>query len=294
MIDSADLRLVEAVRVALRQQRPLVHCLTNAVTIGRVADALAAVGALPVMASAAEEVVDMVAQADALVLNLGTPSAERWGAARLAGQRARAGGVPIALDPVGCGATRWRTEQVRALVAAVTPDIVRGNVPEVAALAGLPAPGTGVRLRGVTADDGARPHPVEDLQAAGTAAQAFAAAASRALGGATVVVTSRVQAISDGRRMVLRAGPDVPSSQLVGTGDVLTALIAACRAVEADSVASCQVAVALCSAAAGRAVGAPGVGPGTFWTRFLDALGSMPVPGGPSGRLPGERFAAPI
>ncbi len=76
----------------------------------------------------------MVAQADALVLNLGTPSAELG--KRLPGRAARAGDVPIALDPVGCRATRWRTEQSAPLVAAVTPDIVRGNVPEVAAWRG--------------------------------------------------------------------------------------------------------------------------------------------------------------
>ncbi len=66
---------------AIRERRPLVHCITNDVTVGRVADALAALGALPVMASAEEEAAEMAEQAQALLLNLGTPRAERWRAA---------------------------------------------------------------------------------------------------------------------------------------------------------------------------------------------------------------------
>src|SRR5688500_19511470 len=95
---------------ALRGRRPLVHSITNYVVMNETANAILALGALPVMAHAREEVEEMAALAGALVLNIGTLS-ERWiEAMLLAGRAAGERGIPIVLDPVGAGATRYRTE----------------------------------------------------------------------------------------------------------------------------------------------------------------------------------------
>lgn len=257
---------------AVGERRPLVHCLTNAVTVGRVADALAAFGALPVMASALEEAADMVRHAQALVLNLGTPSPDRWAAALSAGARARELGVPIVLDPVGCGATPWRTDQCRRLVAHVHPDIVRGNAPELAALAGLPAP-PGVLLRGVTARFTSAERAVSEIIAGSSEEYLrFACAVSAALGHCTVLAVGPVQALSDGHRTTHCVGQAAPLEGLVGTGDVLTALIAACRAVEPDSFQAAQAALTLFASAADEAGASSRVAPGMFWPHFMDAL----------------------
>src|SRR5438132_3421710 len=95
---------------AIRERKPLVHQITNYVVMNETANATLALGALPVMAHAPEEVEEMVALASALVLNIGTLSGHWIEAMLLAGRAANAGGVPVVLDPVGAGATRFRTE----------------------------------------------------------------------------------------------------------------------------------------------------------------------------------------
>src|SRR5690349_22504776 len=92
----------------MREQKPLVHQITNYVVMNETANATLALGALPVMAHAGEEVEEMVALANALVLNIGTLSSHWIDAMLLAGIAASAHGVPVVLDPVGAGATRYR------------------------------------------------------------------------------------------------------------------------------------------------------------------------------------------
>ncbi len=95
----------------LRERRPLVHQITNYVVMNETANATLALGALPVMAHAPQEVEEMAAAAGALVLNIGTLS-EHWVEAMLLAGKAAQG--PIVLDPVGAGATRYRTETAQA------------------------------------------------------------------------------------------------------------------------------------------------------------------------------------
>src|SRR5436305_11064716 len=99
----------------MRTRRPLVHHITNFVTMNDVANATLAIGASPVMAHAAEEVAEVARAANALCLNLGTPSPERLAAMYIAGCAANSAGVPVLLDPVGVGATSFRAESVRPL-----------------------------------------------------------------------------------------------------------------------------------------------------------------------------------
>src|SRR5205814_1384398 len=104
---------------ALRERRPLVHQITNYVVMNETANATLALGALPVMAHAREEVEEMVQLAGALVINIGTLSPHWVEAMLAAGSAANAGGVPVVLDPVGAGATTYRTETARRIPAAV-------------------------------------------------------------------------------------------------------------------------------------------------------------------------------
>ncbi|MCX6621512.1 MAG: hydroxyethylthiazole kinase, partial [Acidobacteria bacterium] len=118
----------------IRSEAPLVHNITNYVVMNTTANALLALGASPVMAHAAEEVEEMAAIARALVLNIGTLSPPWIAAMLLAGPVAVAGGKPMVLDPVGAGATRFRTETAQRLLEELRPDVVRGNASEIRAL----------------------------------------------------------------------------------------------------------------------------------------------------------------
>ena len=132
----------------LRETRPLVHQITNYVVMNETANATLAIGALPVMAHAAEEVEEMVALAGALVLNIGTLSPSWVDAMLRAGRAANERGVPVVLDPVGAGATTYRTETARKILAAVDVAVLRGNAGEIATLAGIDAEVRGVESIG--------------------------------------------------------------------------------------------------------------------------------------------------
>ena len=140
---------------AIRERKPLVHQITNYVVMNETANATLALGALPVMAHAVEEVEEMASVAGALVLNIGTLS-EHWiEAMLLAAKAANAAGVPVVLDPVGAGATRLRTETAKRILDEAEIAVVRGNAAEVATLAGREAEIRGVESIGA-ADSGAR------------------------------------------------------------------------------------------------------------------------------------------
>src|SRR6266566_4672498 len=128
----------------LRERKPLVHQITNYVVMNETANATLALGALPVMAHAREEVEEMVRLAGALVINIGTLS-PHWVEAMLsAGKVANRAGIPVVLDPVGAGATSYRTETAGRILDEVEVSVLRGNAGEIATLVGVKAEVRGV------------------------------------------------------------------------------------------------------------------------------------------------------
>src|SRR6476660_9786628 len=123
----------------LRERKPLVHQITNYVVMNETANATLALGALPVMAHAREEVEEMAAIAGALVLNIGTLSPHWVEAMLLAGRVANERGIPVVLDPVGAGATTYRTETAKRILDEIDVTVLRGNAGEVATLVGVDA-----------------------------------------------------------------------------------------------------------------------------------------------------------
>src|SRR5881398_3587039 len=183
----------------LRERKPLVHQITNYVVMNETANATLALGALPVMAHAREEVEDMVALAGALVLNIGTLSPHWVEAMLLAGRAANEHGVPVVLDPVGAGATRFRTETARRLLDEVKIAVLRGNQGEVATLVGVEA-----EVRGGESADLAR-----------TAARNL---------GLVAAVTGPVDHVSDGDRALAVANGHELLASVTGTGCMSSAL----------------------------------------------------------------------
>lgn len=128
----------------IRKQKPLIHHITNWVTIYDCAQITRSIGALPVMAHAKEEMEEMVSISSALVLNIGTLTPELIEAQILAGKKANEKGIPVVLDIVGCGATTFRTEMSKKLVQDINISILKGNQGEISVFAGA-----GGEVRGV-------------------------------------------------------------------------------------------------------------------------------------------------
>ena len=168
----------------LRAKRPLVQNITNYVAMTVSANVLLALGASPAMVHAVEEVEDFVAIADTLAVNIGTLSPPWVEAMRVAVKRANALGKPWVLDPVGCGATVYRT-QVAAELAALKPSLIRGNASEIMSLAGqVGAGGKGV----------------DSTAPAEYATSAAAALAQRT--GTIVAITGETDYVSDGTTLI--------------------------------------------------------------------------------------------
>ena len=133
----------EALR-GVSENSPLIHHMTNYVTVNLVANATLATGALPIMAHAREEVEEIEAVASALVLNMGTLDPTLIEAMLVAGKKANERGIPVVFDPVGAGATSLRTETAERIFSELEVFAVCGNAGEIATLAGLDAEVRGV------------------------------------------------------------------------------------------------------------------------------------------------------
>lgn len=241
----------------LRQRRPLIHQITNYVVMNETANATLALGALPVMAHAPEEVEEMVSLASALVLNIGTLSSAWVESMLLAGRTANRRRIPVVLDPVGAGATRYRTDTAKRILGEIRVAVLRGNAGEIASLIGARA-----EVRGVESID------VVDDRAT------HARAAARALG-VVASVTGPIDYVSDGDRVAAVANGHPLLASVTGTGCISTAITGCFLAGRpADAFeAAVEALVALGVAGEDAAIGSPG--PGTFHVRLYDVLAAL-------------------
>jgi hydroxyethylthiazole kinase len=242
----------------LRERKPLVHQITNYVVMNETANATLALGALPVMAHAREEVEEMVRLASALVLNIGTLS-EHWiEAMLLAGRAANARGVPIVLDPVGAGATRYRTATAKRLLDELRIAVVRGNAGEVATLVGVDAEVRGVESIGEAADPGE-----------------LARAAARELGVVAAAVTGPVDHVSDGEQVIAVANGHELLGAVSGTGCMATSITGCFLAVKPTAPLEAAAEALVAFGVAGEDAARTAHGPGTFHAGLYDALARL-------------------
>ncbi len=241
----------------LRESKPLVHQITNYVVMNETANATLALGALPVMAHAREEVEEMVGFAGALVLNIGTLSPPWVEAMLLAGAAANEAGVPVVLDPVGAGATRYRTETAKRILDEVDVAVLRGNAGEVATLVGVDA-----EVRGV-----------ESIGAGGEPAE-LAREAGRRLG-LVASVTGPIDHVSDGETSIaVRNGHPLLAS-ITGTGCMSTAMTGCFLAVNRDRPLEAAAEALVAFGVAGEDAAKDAKGPGSFHVELYDALAAL-------------------
>jgi hydroxyethylthiazole kinase len=237
----------------IRAEAPLIHNITNYVVMNTTANALLALGASPVMAHAGEEVEAMAGLARALVINIGTLSPPWVEAMHRAAKLAASRGIPIVLDPVGCGATAYRTETAQALIRSAPPTLIRGNASEIRALRHA-----GSATKGV-----------DSLHTPDQAA-ADAQALSRSLG-CVVTVSGEVDLIVADQRIARVANGHPLMTRVTGMGCTASALSGACLAVAASPFAAAVSAMAI-TGIAGEMAAEEARGPGSLQMHFLDAL----------------------
>ncbi|HVM49203.1 MAG TPA: hydroxyethylthiazole kinase [Candidatus Acidoferrum sp.] len=243
----------------VRRQQPVVHHLTNWVTIYDCAQVVKSLGASPVMAHAREEVEDMVQIASALVLNIGTLTPEMIEAMKLAAKAANRKGIPVVLDVCGAGATGLRDRKCLELLDEAPIGVIKGNASEVARIGGQSVRTKGVDAAEVTGD---------------LAALARKLAKERE---ATVVITGKEDIVTDGARTYRVANGHEMMTRVVGTGCMAASVIGTFVAVERDLAAAAASALA-CFGIAGEVAASGSQGPVSFKQALLDALYGLDRP----------------
>ena len=241
----------------LRERKPLVHQITNYVVMNETANATLALGALPVMAHAREEVEEMVGLAGALVINIGTLSPHWVEAMLAAGKAANAASVPVVLDPVGAGATQYRTDTARRILDEVRVNVLRGNQGEIATLVGVEAEVRGVESIGVDGE------PSELARAAGLNL------------GLVASVTGPVDYVSDGEEVVSISNGHELLAAVTGTGCMSSAITGCFLAAKPDEPLEAAVEALAAFGVAGEDAAADAKGPGSFHVGLYDALAAL-------------------
>lgn len=240
----------------VRETNPLIHNITNIVVANFTANGLLALGASPVMASAREEVAEIAKVADALVLNLGTLSQDALEAMVIAGKSANLHNVPVVLDPVGAGATSYRTLAAQKIVREVNIGLIRGNAAEIANLIGENG-----EIKGVDAAEAGNGNPVE--------LSFFAAKKLNSI----VIVTGKDDVISDGTSTFLVNNGHPLLKKVTGAGCLLSAVVGAFAAVGNNGLEAAVAALTFYGVAAEIAAGKTAeLGPGSFQIELLNQL----------------------
>ncbi|MEA5104219.1 hydroxyethylthiazole kinase [Pantoea sp. S18] len=241
----------------LRQQAPLVHCMTNDVVQTFTANVLLALQASPAMVIDPEEAAQFAGFADAVLINVGTLTCDRRDAMLAAVQAAQAAGTPWTLDPVAVGALSLRTAFCQQLLS-LQPAAIRGNASEILALAHQAIGGRGVD---------SLHQPDAALSAAQQLARDF---------NTIVAVTGEVDYVTDGAQTFSIPGGSPLMTRVVGTGCALSAVVAAFTSLPGDRLqhvaAACRV-----MSLAGELTARQVAGPGSFVAAFLDTLWTLEV-----------------
>ena len=262
-----DSSILSAALRNVRTSTPLVHCITNFVTVNDCANALLACGGSPIMSDEPLDVDDIQSICGGLVLNIGTLNEHTIEGMYAAGSRASELGHPIVLDPVGAGASALRTDTAAGLLNSVGAQVIRANMSEVKALAGAAAATRGVD---VNPDDAVTE---ENLKASAEFVKQVAAKT-----GAVLAVTGAIDIVADAERaFAIRNGVPI-MGKITGAGCMLTCVVAAYAVANPDTLLEGVAAAVACMGVAGEIAETrmqPVDGNASFRTYLIDALYNM-------------------
>jgi len=248
------------IRQAVRSRNPLIHCITNPISINDCANAVLAVGARPVMAEHPLEVAAITRGAAALLVNLGSITDTRLESMLVSGGEAHEQGIPCVIDLVGVGCSLLRLQFARKFVGNCHPAVIKGNLSELKAFAGTPSQAAGV-------DAGDRLTPENTAKTLDQLARL-----SRRTG-AVVLATGEVDIVTDGRQAVLLRNGVPLLSRITGTGCMVGVLTAVCLS-GGDTFTAAALAAATLGIAGELAAGTAH-GTGSFRVSLLDALSTL-------------------
>lgn len=247
----------------LHTTNPLVHHITNYVTVNDCANMTLAVGASPIMADDEAEVADITALASALLLNIGTLNERTVASMILAGKKANQLGIPVVLDPVGAGASSFRNQTLKQLLTEIDFAVIRGNRSEIRFLAGEES-----HTKGVDASHLDNQTELEAQQTAKLLAKKM---------NCVVAITGVTDVISDGERVFLVKNGTPEMGRITGTGCMLTSLIASFCGSTPEELFFATTTAILVMGIAGELASerSQNIGTSSFRTALIDAVSQM-------------------
>ena len=250
------MRKLNEIRSAAREKRPLIHCITNPISINQCANTVLAAGARPIMAEHPAEVKEITESADALVLNLGNITDVRMKSMEISLQAAKEKKIPVVLDAVGAACSGLRREFATRLLETTAPAVLKGNYSEIYALYQA-----AYHSAGVDADTALQEETVRE--AAGELARRY---------NTTVLASGRTDIVTDGVQDVLIRNGTPQLATVTGTGCMLGVLcgvyLPVCSGTEA-AAAACAM-LGCCGQIAETEKGS-----GTFLVNLLDVLSTV-------------------
>lgn len=240
----------------IRKQSPLIHNITNYVVMNNTANALLAIGASPVMAHSVDEVEEMASIASSLVLNIGTLENKWVEAMIIAGRIALRKNIPIVLDPVGAGATSYRSKVCKQLIEECKPSIIRGNASEIIALS----------------DTQAKTKGVDSTNTSDAALKSAKDLASQT--NSVVVISGETDYITDGTTVETVKNGNSMMAKVTGMGCTATAIVAAFAAINKNLLEASTHAMSVMGIC-GEIAAANSTGNGSLQVNFLDQLFSL-------------------
>lgn len=244
----------KAIIQEVRENKPLIHHLTNQVVMNFTANGLLSFGGSPVMAKAEEEAHHMASIADGVLINIGTLTANELQAMIIAGKAANKQGIPVVLDPVGVAATPFRTSAVKQILKEVQLTAVKGNAGELAHLVQIPWKSKGVESLGEGNAEDIAYKVAKDYQT-------------------TAIVTGKTDLICSGNNIIKNDKGDPVLTRITGAGCLLGSIVTACLTTTGEIVDQTLTALSFYGLAAEYAAAQNEVkGSGTFLPRFIDAL----------------------
>ncbi len=255
---SKIINLISELIVEIMRKNPLIHNITNYVTVNDCANAVLAIGASPIMADDIGEAADITTISSALVINIGTLNTRTVESMLAAGKKANELGIPVIFDPVGAGASALRNNTTRTILSEIRVSVIRGNMSEISFIAGFSA-----NTKGVDAAEA-------DIKAGD--AKAVAIAVARKLQ-CVVAITGATDTISDGKRVSSISNGHKMLSKITGTGCMTTALVGAYCGAGKDLYTAAVAGVASMGIAGEIAFEKAGtMGTGSYHAAIIDAL----------------------